>query len=345
MCKSQAEGGQQCAAHTRPKYEATTPGTREWTEAAERYASTPEGHERLNEEAEVAELIGNEHEAAALRAALKRGEAIREANAEAARLIDSEQKKVDLQDDLDAVAAKFNVGEEQVKRDHLISHILGALTTMNGADDLIFFGGTALSRTHLPNLRLSEDIDLITRNNRRETAEAIQEAIGRGLQRSHGTVDWSPALTATSGSEAATLMTQDGTRVQIQLLSSEGYENWPTEKVPLIQRYADAPPASLTTFTPTAFAAVKTATWADRSAPRDLYDMWALGEHGYITPEAAALYRRYGPTGNNPAAHLFREAPSNEAWADALEHQANIQIGPQEALERVKMFWDKAARA
>lgn len=342
MCKSQADGGQRCAAHTRPRFEAATPGTSEWTKAAQEYASTREGHERLSEDADVAELIGDEDGAAALRAAIKRGDALREANAEAARLINTEQKRIDLQDDLDAVAAKFNVGDEQVKRDHLISHILGALTTMDSADDLLFFGGTALSRTHLPNLRLSEDIDLITRGNRRESAEAIQDAISRGLQRTHGAVDWSPALTATSGSEPATLITPDGTRVQVQLLSSDGYENWPTEKVPLIQRYADAPPATLTTFTPTAFAAVKTSTWASRFAPRDLYDTWALGEHGYITPEAAALYRRYGPTGGNPSGHIFREAPSEAAWVDALEHQADIQIGPDEALERVKFFWAKA---
>lgn len=29
------------------------------------------------------------------------------------------------------------------------------------SDDVVFFGGTALCRTHLPDLRLSEDIDLI----------------------------------------------------------------------------------------------------------------------------------------------------------------------------------------
>lgn len=74
MCKSKAEGGQRCAAHTRPCYEAATFGTAEWDDAAAQHATTPEGQERLSEEAKVAELVGNDDEAAALRAALKRGQ-------------------------------------------------------------------------------------------------------------------------------------------------------------------------------------------------------------------------------------------------------------------------------
>ena len=56
-----------------------------------------------------------------------------------------------------AVQAKFGVSAEQVRRDHLISHLLGALSRMDDKKGLVFFGGTALSRTLLPDLRLSED--------------------------------------------------------------------------------------------------------------------------------------------------------------------------------------------
>ncbi|WP_232661607.1 nucleotidyl transferase AbiEii/AbiGii toxin family protein [Pseudonocardia sp. TRM90224] len=63
-------------------------------------------------------------------------------------------------DELARVAAQFGVDDHQVKRDHLISHTLAALSAEAG-EELIFFGGTALSRTILSNGRLSEDIDLI----------------------------------------------------------------------------------------------------------------------------------------------------------------------------------------
>ena len=48
------------------------------------------------------------------------------------------------------VQAKFGVSVEQVRRDHLISHLLGALAGMGNKVDVIFFGRTALSRTLLP---------------------------------------------------------------------------------------------------------------------------------------------------------------------------------------------------
>lgn len=59
-----------------------------------------------------------------------------------------------------AVAEQFGVAAEQVERDHLISHLLAFLSRDFG-DRIHFIGGTALARTHLPNGRLSEDIDLI----------------------------------------------------------------------------------------------------------------------------------------------------------------------------------------
>src|ERR1035437_7763140 len=69
------------------------------------------------------------------------------------------------------VAARFGVGMEQVRRDHLISHVLAAISSAVSTEELVFFGGTALSRTHLADARLSEDIGLIARIGRREVAE------------------------------------------------------------------------------------------------------------------------------------------------------------------------------
>lgn len=69
----------------------------------------------------------------------------------------------------DVVMARFEVGQAQVVRDHVISHALAAIADV-GTDRVVFFGGTALSRTLLPDLRLSEDIDLIAHGDRREIA-------------------------------------------------------------------------------------------------------------------------------------------------------------------------------
>jgi predicted nucleotidyltransferase component of viral defense system len=69
------------------------------------------------------------------------------------------------------VAEKFGVAATQVRRDHLISLLL-ALLSRDVAEDVLFFGGTALARTHLPDGRLGEDIDLIVRSERSRTVVA-----------------------------------------------------------------------------------------------------------------------------------------------------------------------------
>ena len=87
----------------------------------------------------------------------------------------------DLQyDEWSAVAERFGVDLEQVRRDHLISHVLGAIAEGVPTDDVVFFGGTALSRTCLTDARLSEDIDLVALAPRADVAARIELAVRRG---------------------------------------------------------------------------------------------------------------------------------------------------------------------
>lgn len=48
----------------------------------------------------------------------------------------------------------FGVPEQQIRRDHLLSHVLQALARLDM--ELVFFGGTSLCRTHLVDWRLAE---------------------------------------------------------------------------------------------------------------------------------------------------------------------------------------------
>ncbi|MFE7415804.1 nucleotidyl transferase AbiEii/AbiGii toxin family protein [Rhodococcus sp. NPDC057529] len=61
------------------------------------------------------------------------------------------------------------------------------------------------------------------------------------------------------------------------------------ERDHLIQRYSDAPPARLLVPTLAAFAASKTATWCDRAAARDLWDLWALPHSSASTDPPAGI--------------------------------------------------------
>ena len=132
-------------------------------------------------------------------------------------------------DEAHLVAAKFGVAIEQIRRDHLISHILAALSN-HCRDQLIFFGGTALARSHVPDGRLSEDIDLISVGSRPATAAAIERTLSSALRRSHGRITWAPALAGVRDTDPAVLVAADGQlAVRIQLLNALGYPAWPTE--------------------------------------------------------------------------------------------------------------------
>lgn len=203
-----------------------------------------------------------------------------------------------------AVAAQFGVSELQVRRDHLISHLLAVLGR-RFADDVVFFGGTALARTYLPAGRLSEDLDLITVPPRAELVADVERALATGVRREYGQLSWTPALSAVTGSAPATLSSRDGLQVRVQLLDPLGYPRWPAVPRLLHERYGDVPATTLKVPTRAAFAAAKTAAWHDRHAARDLYDLWGLARLGALDAEAGGLFAQLGPTGRPPAPWMF----------------------------------------
>ncbi|MGH3672570.1 MAG: nucleotidyl transferase AbiEii/AbiGii toxin family protein [Pseudonocardiaceae bacterium] len=76
--------------------------------------------------------------------------------------------------------------------------------------------------------------------------------------------------------------------------------------VPAVLRCATSAAAGTTA---ASFAAWKMIAWLDRSAARDLYDLWALAQIGAIDELAVDLFVRYGPTGRPPSVHRFEHPP------------------------------------
>ncbi len=58
-------------------------------------------------------------------------------------------------DEAASIEAAYGVPTSQVQLDHMISHILGAIASLDLP--LAFFGGTALARTHLADPPLVAD--------------------------------------------------------------------------------------------------------------------------------------------------------------------------------------------
>lgn len=245
-----------------------------------------------------------------------------------------------LRDEIAAVAARFGADQVQVERDHLISHVLAALGDVSG-DEITFFGGTALSRTFLPDGRLSEDIDLLARGPRSRVADAVTAVVRRGLLRSHGRPSWDPPLRELDGSRPTLLSVPTGATIRVQLLDGAGYP-WPTEVREIEQRYSDVAPTRLRTLTAPAFAAAKLAAWIDRRASRDLWDLAHLVDAGFVDRQAAALFRRHGPFATAPGPWVFATPPTPERWRTDLAHQTVLDLDPETATERVRAAWQRA---
>lgn len=237
-----------------------------------------------------------------------------------------------------SIKQQFGVDDRQVERDHAISWILSALSQGVG-DDIVFFGGTALARTHLPLGRLSEDIDLIARRSRDEVVMAIDVALNGYLASELGRPRISPSLSLLRNTQAATVTFPSGPQIQIQVLPSDHYPIWPIEHRSLEQRYSDVGPAMLLVPTLDAFIAWKTITFIDRRASRDLWDLAALAAHSRFTQAAADLFRAHGQFTSVPMDSTFPAAPKESAWRQELSHQTRLEITAQEARHRVLSAW------
>jgi len=245
--------------------------------------------------------------------------------------------------ELAEVAAAFGVSDEQVRKDHLISHVLHALAQLDLP--LVFFGGTALHRCHVPHPdqggRLSEDIDLYTPH-RTQVAQAITEQLPRLVRRQFPRSAWDPPLTRVKAVEAASLVTPEGLRVRLQLLNTTEHAElatWPTEVHSVQMRYRDTTPTRLRVPTLTAFAGMKTAAWMDRRTARDLYDLAVLTRMHALTAEAAHLVHQI--TGWTVSPYSF-DAPPRGEWTEQLAHQTRHLPSAHECLATVRGAYAQA---
>lgn len=245
--------------------------------------------------------------------------------------------------ELSRTASAFGVAEEQVRRDHLISHILAALASLEAP--VVFFGGTALARTWLTDPanggRLSEDIDLYT-DQRQDVADLLTRQLPITLRREFPGSSWQPSLDTVRSTEPARLVSRDSTEVRIQLLSTAQHRElaaWPTEHTTVSLRYSDLDDVTLRVPTLTAFAAMKTAAWMDRATARDLYDLAAMAPLGALNEETARLVRHV--TGWTVAPYVFRSLPKFD-WHAQLAHQTRDLPPAADCLTQVRASYADA---
>lgn len=226
---------------------------------------------------------------------------------------------------------RLGVPEQQVRRDHLVSVILLAVPDI--LPDGIFFGGTALCRTHLPHWRLSEDIDLLV-GSRGSARGEIGERLPRALRREYPELELS--WLRLDGTEVASARSEDLV-VQIQLVARDpSYARYPTAEMDVLLRYADLPPTvPIACPTLTGATAMKLNAWADRGTARDLCDLFALAQIDAITVEALDIAAETSRP-LQPYAFDEERLPSEAQWSAALGHQMREPPPPHQALDLVR---------
>ncbi len=232
-------------------------------------------------------------------------------------------------------AERFGVPADQIKHDHLVSHILAALAAEEPAE-LVFFGGTALCRTWLPELRLSEDIDLLVDST--DLSKRLRHSISVGLRREFPNTEW---LNAGSKHDVETwnLVAGDLTvKVQFAPWRFRWRHTIETATTKVQLRYSDLPESvRLTVPTSTGFAAMKLLAWFDRAAPRDIYDLAALAEADMI--DAPALRSVQTIAGYTPKAAMITNVAMRRVrtdWGTELGHQIGNPKSLDECIELVR---------
>lgn len=233
-------------------------------------------------------------------------------------------------------AGRFGVAPAAIDHDRLISHLLVALSSWD--EDVLFYGGTALSRTYLSGFRLSEDIDLQIESPG-QRVDALGDHLRRSIRRDYPDATWE-RRPAPRGQTIAYLST-DELSVQVHLIPPD--ERLPSETVPIELHYSDLPEnVPLRIPTRVALAAMKTGAYFDRAAPRDLVDLDGLADIGALDEEAARVLKDV--FGMVVVRQEFqRVRPSTiEAWRGELERLMRDIPEPEDCLRRVREAYCRA---
>ena len=240
------------------------------------------------------------------------------------------------QAEIDKAAEKFGAPHSQILRDHLISHVIAALADWPDEEHITFFGGTALCRTWLPDLRLSEDIDLLL--DRPSDSPAIRQHVSRQLRREFPNLNWT-AL-GTQHEVETWMLADDQLELKIQFAQWRiGWQHTLTRAPSPVQlRYSDlTETATLTIPDPSSFAAMKLLAWFDRFAPRDLFDLAALADANYIDNRATLMVKEiagFTPTAETTGTTVRKTVQNT--WQNELGHQLADTRTPADCLSSLR---------
>lgn len=243
------------------------------------------------------------------------------------------------QQELRLWTARFGVAPEQIRKDHLISHLLAGVARSAVAGRATFFGGTALARTHLGDRRVSEDIDLWAEP-AQEVFSVLMDELPRHVRREY------PGIRIERVSSAVgNVIARDGTQVRLQVVAYDvaHHRCVQLERRSIDLRYNDLPnETELSVPVRSSFVAMKHLAWTDRAAPRDLVDLEGFAAIGALDGDADAIVSCL--RGFGVRSHDIDRLPerTRRAWIVDLAHQMGQPPDPDHALGEVQKAWTRS---
>jgi predicted nucleotidyltransferase component of viral defense system len=228
----------------------------------------------------------------------------------------------------------FGASMMQVRRDHAISHVLAAI--QNLSHQIVFFGGTALSRTLLNDGRLSEDIDLYSSDP--QTVSRELDEIPDLIEEEFPQSSWQKPPSQSKDAESIILNCDPGLHIQVQLVDSRSrqWQKIPTKMTDIHQRYSDVPKTRMHTPTFDGFVAMKALAWFDRRTARDLFDLDALSKIGRVTDATRELIMDM--RGYQISTEMMDRRVSGD-WQLELAHQTRLDKTEERCIAQVMNWW------
>lgn len=240
--------------------------------------------------------------------------------------------------EISKVANELKLRDTQIEKDYVIGWILKGISNINYLkENLIFKGGTAIRKLYINDYRLSEDMDFSIKENSMDSKRIKNEfenMIKWVEENSNINLEIQDEATNKSGNYSFYLyytgpLGGSKNSIKVDISDNERIYNEPEYKR-ILDNYSDTEGCyEINCYSINEIIAEKLRSLMQRTAPRDLYDIWYLLEkERYEITEYIPDFKEKAKYKNlNPKCLLEvlkeKEEKFKKAWKGQLENQIN----------------------
>jgi len=225
-------------------------------------------------------------------------------------------------------ARELGVPVSTIERDYAQNWLLKHLSAIN----MSMKGGTGIRKLFIMNYRFSDDLDFTLLDNL--TKSGLQKAIKEASHnaREDSGIEFIDEIKMNRNDNGFAIHTYfrllrtSGDPIRIKLDITETDREilvLPSIKKPIIHPFSDICPAKVNAYPLREIAAEKVRALFERTRPRDIYDVWYLHKHVYITKIKEILRKKCSFKNINIRSSEItkKKGKYSSAWRSSLQHQ------------------------